>query len=138
MAFSLPIEDITRNRGAKGLKTYRYVFDQTNPWQASSRAHHGVDIIFLFGGYESKFDEGARSVVQSMQVRWINFVNGEAPWDASKRLAFGPFGSVSDISEAEFALRRRVKHFELLREIDPSVIKIILGKLIIGRVSLLN
>jgi hypothetical protein len=138
VAFALPVEGITSDRWERGLKTYRYVFDQPNPWQSSSRAHHGVDIIFLFGGYESEVDEIARSLGQSMQERWINFVNGEAPWDATKRFAFGPVGRVSEIIQAEFAVRRRINHFELLREIDPLIIKIILGKLIAGRVSLLN
>lgn len=136
--FALPVEELAASRRSAGKATYQYVFDQVNPWQSSSRAHHGVDLIFLFGGYDLTFNPAAAAVAEVMQERWIAFVNGDNPWNGEKRFAFGPHGKSGEITEEEFAARRRVGHFSLLREMDPVRLGEIFGGLAAGRISLLN
>lgn len=138
LRFALPIEEISASRRSAGKATYQYVFDQVNPWQSSSRAHHGVDLISLFGGYDLTFNPAAAAVAKSMQERWITFVNGNSPWNGDNRFAFGPHGKSGEIIDEEFAARRRVAHFGLLREMDPVKLGGIFGALAAGRISLLN
>ncbi|OBT53622.1 hypothetical protein VE04_05340 [Pseudogymnoascus sp. 24MN13] len=138
LRFALPIEEISASRRSAGKATYQYVFDQVNPWQSSSRAHHGVDLISLFGGYDLTFNPAAAAVAKAMQERWIAFVNGESPWNGEKRFAFGPHGKSGEITDEDFAARRRVGHFDLLRQMDSMKLGGIFGGLAAGRISLLN
>jgi carboxylesterase type B len=136
--FALPVEEIAATRRKAGKRTYQYVFDQVNPWQSSSRAHHAVDLVFLFGAYDLSFNPAAAAVAKAMQDRWITFVSGESPWDSEKRFAFGPLGKSAEITDEEFAARRRVGHFGQLRELGTAKLGGIFGTLAAGRVSLLN
>jgi hypothetical protein len=140
--FALPVEDIVAARRAARQPTYQYLFDQANPWQSSSRAHHAVDLIFLFGAYDEELartNPAAAAVACEMQERWIAFVGGGAPWeDADSRFAFGPLGRSGEIGDDEFAARRRVRHFAALRETAPEILGGIFGRLAAGRISLLN
>lgn len=140
--YALPAEVIAEKLTDRGKKVYRYVVDETNPWQASARSHHAVDLIFLFGTVDglSRYPE-ADAVGQDMRDRWIKFVNGEAPWtpmSTGKRFAFGPYGECKEIDERQFAARRRVAHMKVLKEAGFDVYGPIMNKLIAGRISLLN
>ena len=106
--------------------------------QASSRAHHAVDLVLLFGGLDLSFNPAAEKVGKEMRKRWISFVNGEAPWSSEKSFAFGPFGEYNEINANEFAARRRVKHLDLLEKMDIANINAVFGALAAGRISLLN
>jgi carboxylesterase type B len=136
--FALPTEDIARTRRSAGKTTYQYLIDQVNPWQSSSRAHHAVDLLFLFGAYDLSFNPAAEIVKNQIQDRWIDFVNGGKPWDGGKRFAFGPYGGVGEVEDSEFAARRRQRHFEVLREMDRATLHTMFAKLAAGRISLLN
>lgn len=46
---------------------YRYVVDHPNPWQPSSRAHHAVNLLLLFGGFDLGFNPGAGGVGREMR-----------------------------------------------------------------------
>jgi carboxylesterase type B len=120
---------------------YRYVVDETNPWQSSARAHHAVDLIFLFGTLDLSHNPEAEAVGQEMRNRWIRFINGEEPWSpisTGKRFAFGPYGECKEINEKQFAARRRVAHMQVLKEAGFAVYAPIMNKLTAGRISLLN
>ena len=136
--FALPVEDMSRGRRAAGKTAYQYVFDQPNPWQSSSRAHHAVDLVFLFGGYDLSANPAADKVGYQMRDKWIRFINGERPWDGEKRFAFGPHGKCGEIDDEEYAARRRASHFELLRDMGSAITCLIVAKLTAGRISLLN
>lgn len=139
--FSLPVDDIAARWRMARKEVYQYVVDQTNPWQASNRAHHAVDLILLFGGYESYdmgFSPAAKAVGAEMRRRWIQFVNGDAPWDQSKRYGFGPHGKSGEIEDEEFSARRRKRHFDVLRKISLGDLNKVVGALAAGRISLLN
>ncbi|KAL4899628.1 hypothetical protein BDW74DRAFT_189010 [Aspergillus multicolor] len=136
--YTLPIEIISDKVSAAGTRVFKYVVDQVNPWQASARAHHAVDLLFLFGGVDLSFNPSADAVGKDMRRRWIAFVNGRSPWNPEKRFAFGPVGECREISEAGFAARRRVKHLGVLKEAGIGVYLPIVFALTAGKISLLN
>lgn len=120
-------------------KTYRYLFDQANPWQASSRAHHAVDLIYLFGGFDLSGNAPAEAVSSEMRRRFIMFVNGEeAPWKQENVYAFGPLGQSGEIDEAGVVARRRVAHVRRLQEMNRAEIYAAFRSLAAGRLSLHN
>ncbi|RAL15772.1 putative carboxylesterase [Aspergillus homomorphus CBS 101889] len=136
--YSLPVEIVSDKLQAASKQVYKYVVDQVNPWQASSRAHHAVDLLFLFGGVDLSFNRAAEAVGQEMRDRWISFVNGREPWSEGRRFAFGPFGESKQITEEQFAARRRVKHMQVLREAGMRVYMPIVFGVSAGKISLLN
>lgn len=136
--FSWPIGKLSQAWRAGGLPVYGYVLDQANPWQASSRAHHAVDLVLLFGGLDLSFNAPAESVGEEMRRRWIAFVNGSAPWSANTTFAFGPHGNCTELAAGGLAARRRRLQMETLERVEPSKIGAVFAALAAGRVSLLN
>ncbi|CAI7592893.1 unnamed protein product [Penicillium palitans] len=136
--YTLPVEVITNKLRAANKRVFRYVIDQSNPWQPSSRAHHAVDLLFLFDGVDLSFNPAASAVGKEMRQRWIRFVNGDGPWSTNLRFAFGPLGECREIDESQFAARRRVEHCKVLKEAGNSAYMPIVFALTAGRISLLN
>ncbi|KAL1646874.1 hypothetical protein SLS58_003009 [Diplodia intermedia] len=136
--FSWPIRKLSRTWRAEGLPVYGYVVDQANPWQGSSRAHHAVDLVLLFGGLDLSFNAAAVAVADEMRRRWIAFVNGEAPWSADTTFAFGPHGDCSELDAGGFAARRRTVQLSTLERVEPAQVGAVFAALAAGRVSLLN
>ena len=136
--YALPVEVVSDKLQAAGKRVYKYVIDQPNPWQASSRSHHAVDLLFLFAGVDLSFNSAAENVGQEMRNRWISFVNGSAPWWQERRFAFGPFGECQEIDERQVANRRRLEHFRVLKEAGMGVYMPIIFALTAGKISLLN
>jgi hypothetical protein len=73
-----------------------------------------------------------------MRQRWICFVNGDGPWSANLRFAYGPLGECKAIDESQFAGRRRVGHCNALKEAGNDTFIPIVISLTAGRISLLN
>ncbi|CAL5873113.1 uncharacterized protein PFLUO_LOCUS7382 [Penicillium psychrofluorescens] len=136
--YTLPIEVVAEKLHAVGKRVFKYVIDQPNPWQPSSRSHHAVDLLFLFNGVDLSFNPTAQAVGREMRQRWIRFVNGENPWSVESRFAFGPLGECREINEDQFADRRRVNHCKALQEAGIDVYLPIVFALTAGRISLLN
>ncbi|KAF9640419.1 hypothetical protein BFW01_g12225 [Lasiodiplodia theobromae] len=136
--FSWPIRKLSRAWRAGGLPVYGYAVDQANPWQASSRAHHAVDLVLLFGGLDLSFNPAAAAVGDEMRRRWIAFVNGEAPWSADTTFAFGPHGISREVDAGGLAARRRTAQMETLERVEPAQLGAVFAALAAGRVSLLN
>ncbi|KAB8263272.1 Alpha/Beta hydrolase protein [Aspergillus pseudonomiae] len=136
--YTLPVEVISEKLAAANKRVYRYVFDQANPWQASSRAHHAVDLLYLFAGVDLSFNPTAEMVGQETRKRWIQFVSGGSPWSSEQRFAFGPLGDCKEISEVQFAGRRRVNHLKALKEARMAAYMPIATALTAGKISLLN
>lgn len=136
--YALPIEILSKKLEAAGKAVYKYVIDQPNPFQASSRAHHAVDLLFLFGGVDFSFNSAAMAVSKEMRQRWIDFVAGEKPWAGDRRFAYGPVGECKAIDEDQFAARRRISHCQILQEAGVAEYMPILAALTAGRISLLN
>lgn len=136
--YGLPVELISTKFQTSNKPVYRYLIDQPNPWQSSSRSHHAVDLLFLFNGVDLSFNPGAETVGAEMRRRWVAFVNGDSPWSGERRLAYGPLGECLEIDEVQFAGRRRVGHIGVLREVGREVYMAIVGVLTAGTISLLN
>ncbi|PWY68409.1 catalytic protein [Aspergillus heteromorphus CBS 117.55] len=136
--YTAPVEVVSDKLRAVGKRVYKYVVDQANPWQPSSRAHHAVDLLFLFDGIDLSFNPAAKTVGQEMRKRWIQFANGCSPWSEEQRFAYGPLGECREISESQVASRRRVGHVQALREAGPGVYMPIIFALTTGKISLLN
>ncbi|KAJ5418362.1 uncharacterized protein N7487_001912 [Penicillium crustosum] len=136
--YTLPVELIADKLRAANKRVFRYVIDQSNPWQPSSRAHHAVDLLFLFDGVDLSFNPAASTVGKEMRQRWIQFVNGDGPWSTGLRFAFGPLGECREIYESQFAARRRVEHCKMLKEAGNDTYMSIVFALTAGRISLLN
>lgn len=131
----MPAQDIWAQWRKDGRAAYQYIIDQPNPWQPSSRAHHAVDLVLLFGGYDLSFDPGSEAVGAEMRRRWILFINGEEPWAPDKRMAFGPVGRSEEIDDREYGMRRRTRHFELLRKANQKEVVSAFARLAMGKLS---
>ncbi|KAJ5894813.1 hypothetical protein N7495_006504 [Penicillium taxi] len=136
--YTLPVEVVSNKVQAAGNSVYKYVIDQPNPWQPSSRAHHAVDLLFIFGSLDLSFNPAADAVGREMRQRWISFASGEAPWSAENVFAYGPVGDCKEIKNDQFAVRRRIEHCKVLQEAGMNVYMPILGSLTAGRINLLN
>lgn len=136
--YALPVELIAEKLEAASKHVYKYVVDQANPWQSSSRAHHAVDLLLLFDGVDLSFNPATQAVGQEMRQRWISFVSGKEPWSVDRRFAYGPLGECKEIDETQFAVRRRVEHCRVLKEAGIGAYLPILAALTAGRISLLN
>jgi carboxylesterase type B len=136
--YTLPVEVISDKLQVASKRVFKYVVDQPNPWQPSSRAHHAVDLLFLFDGIDLSFNPAAKAVGKEMRQRWIRFVNGDEPWSEHQRFAFGPVGECKEIDEIQFADRRRVEHCKVLKEAGAGAYMPIVFALTAGRINLLN
>ncbi|CAD0089330.1 unnamed protein product [Aureobasidium mustum] len=136
--FALPVPLVMDRYTRGGKRTYRYLFDQANPWQASSRAHHAVDLIYLFGGFDMTMNPSAEELGIEMRRRFIWFINGEAPWTIHKTMAFGPLGDTREVDDRGVAARRRTRQMEEVKKLDASDVAAVFGSLAAGRISLHN
>ncbi|KAL2809420.1 Alpha/Beta hydrolase protein [Aspergillus granulosus] len=136
--YTLPVELLADKLEAAGKPVFKYVVDQPNPWQASSRAHHAVDLLFLFGSVDLSFNPAAEAVGRKMRDNWSAFIAGGKPWGSGGRFAYGPVGECKEISEGDFGARRRVEHLKVLKEAGIGVYLPIVFALTAGKISLLN
>ena len=138
LVWVLPTLTITRLFRDESKKAYSYLFDQANPWQASSRAHHAVDLIYLFGGFDMSGNPSAEALGREMRRRFVLFIHGDSPWAHDKALAFGPLGEVRELDDADVSARRRTRQVERLQRMESTDIKAAFGSLAAGRISLHN
>ena len=136
--FALPVDSIARRWRFGEKQVYQYVMDQANPWQASSRAHHAVDLILLFGGIDFSFNTAAVEAGNKFRQSWILFANGDRPWSTNQPYAFGPHGKCGVLEEAEYSDRRRTRCYAYLRQMSALKFNPIFGRLAAGRISLHN
>jgi carboxylesterase type B len=138
--FLLPIHHLEKTWKAVQKPVYRYLVDESNPWQPSSGAHHAVDLPLLFGGFDMSFSPSAGHVGKAMREAWIKFVNLEEPWtDVSGTCyGFGPHGMTKTLEDWEVQSRRRVTETDILGTMDSVLLDKTLAGLAAGKVSLLN
>ena len=138
LRFNLPVDTIVEQWRHAQRPVFRFLVDEPNPWQASSRAHHAVDLLYLFAGFDLSFAPGAQRVSQSMQQKWIEFIAGERPWQPEKYWAFGPCGESKEIDQEGLEARRRQRHLVTLRSIGLDKINVAARSIEVGRIGLLN
>ncbi|KAI0123385.1 Alpha/Beta hydrolase protein [Xylariales sp. AK1849] len=137
--FGLPLFRMAKLWKTSNKPVFRYLVDEANPWQPSSGAHHAVDLLLLFGGFDMGVSPTAQRTGQEMRVAWIQFLNFEQPWTPpSCDYAFGPYGASQTIDHYELASRRRIAQIELLDKTDPALLNKVFAGLAAGRISLLN
>jgi carboxylesterase type B len=138
--FVLPIHHLEKTWKAAHKPMYRYLVDESNPWQPSSGAHHAVDLPLLLGGFDLSFSPSAEHVGRDMRETWIKFVSLEEPWpDASATCyGFGPHGMTKTLQDWEVQSRRRVTETDRLGTMDSALLDKTLVGLAAGKVSLLN
>jgi carboxylesterase family protein len=136
--FGVPINRLLLQCQKTNTPVFRFLVDQPNPWQSSSRAHHGVDLVFLFGGYDLSHSRAAQTVSHTMQEKWIDFIAGGTPWQAGEAYAFGPVGICQPIDDDGLAARRRQRHMASMVGISESGVNAVVARLAAGRSSLLN
>lgn len=136
--FTVATEKLVEQWRGQGRDVFRYLVDEANPWQPSSRAHHTVDLALLFGGFDLSFSPGAYTISATMARKWIKFVAGSAPWRPSEYFAFGPLGKSMVVDEDEFAVRRRKRHCDAIREIGMDRVDEVWKALAVNNVSFDN
>ncbi|EWZ85781.1 hypothetical protein FOWG_10876 [Fusarium oxysporum f. sp. lycopersici MN25] len=138
--YLLPIQCLKKSFKDARKPVFRCLIDEANPWQPSSGAHHAVDLVLLFGGFDLSFSPSAERVGQAMREAWIKFVSGEEPWPEAteKYYGFGPHGSLKTLEDWEVQSRRRIGLAEKLSEMESSFLDKTSRGLAAGKVSLLN
>lgn len=137
--FTLATETIVEQwRVAEEKQVFRYLVDEANPWQSSSRAHHTVDLPLLFGSFDLSFNPAACRASAMMSQKWIEFIAGKNPWDASNHYAFGPLGKSTVVNEDEYALRRRKRHCDAIQKIGTDRVDEVWRALATGNMSFDN
>ncbi|KAF5602405.1 carboxylesterase [Fusarium subglutinans] len=138
--YLLPVQLLEKSFKDAGKSVLRCLIDEANPWQPSSGAHHAVDLVLLFGGFDLRFSPSAERVGQAMREAWIKFICGGEPWSEAteKYYGFGPYGSLKTLEDWEVQSRRRVGLAEKLSEMESSLLDKTSRGLAAGKVSLLN
>ncbi|KZL81395.1 hypothetical protein CI238_00323 [Colletotrichum incanum] len=136
--FLLPAENIARLFRAAGRPAYRYLVDEPNPWQPSNGAHHAVDLLFLFGGFDLSFSPTAKKIGENMRKAFIAFLYSQDPWVSSSHAAFGPYGTFQELDSVGVGCRRRMEATEFLRDVSSQVLDKVFFALAAGRISLSN
>ncbi|KAK1454422.1 carboxylesterase [Colletotrichum cuscutae] len=136
--FLLPAENIARLFRAANKPAYRYLVDECNPWQPSNGAHHAVDLLFLFGGFDLSFAPGAQQTGKQMRKSVIEFLHAQEPWQLGSYAAFGPYGMFQELDSVGVKLRRRSEQAEFLHSVPSEILDKVFFALAAGRISLLN
>ncbi|EGU72957.1 hypothetical protein FOXB_16545 [Fusarium oxysporum f. sp. conglutinans Fo5176] len=118
--YLLPVQRLEKSFKDARKPVFRCLIDEANPWQPSSGAHHAVDLVLLFGGFDLSFSPSAERVGQAMREAWVKFISGEEPWPEAteKYYGFGPHGSLKTLEDWEVQSRRRIGLAEKLSEME--------------------
>ncbi|KAM5522492.1 hypothetical protein FOXYSP1_16383 [Fusarium oxysporum f. sp. phaseoli] len=138
--YLLPVQRLEKSFKDARKPVFRCLIDEANPWQPSSGAHHAVDLVLLFGGFDLSFSPSAGRVGQAMREAWVKFISGEEPWPEAteKYYGFGPHGSLKTLEDWEVQSRRRIGLAEKLSEMESPFLDKTSRGLAAGKVSLLN
>ena len=131
--FAEPVVSIANRWRSEGKPVYQYALDEPNPWQPSAGAHHGVDLLFLFGNYDFSKQPHIEKTAQEMRKRWILFANGEKPWNGLL-CVFGPRGICDDLTSDSATNRRRWSHIQLISKLRPKLGGTV-AQLVTGRIN---
>lgn len=136
--FTFATEHMVNQWRSSSKQVFRYLVDQPNPWQPSSRAHHGIDLPLLFGTFDLSFNPNAWKASLQMSHRWIDFVSGMDPWQPDDYFAFGPLGESKSVDAKGFAARRRKMHCDAIERCGLERADLVWKTLAAGRISLEN
>ncbi|KAF9871486.1 FAD binding domain-containing protein [Colletotrichum karsti] len=89
--FLLPVQELVQLGKDAKTPVYQCIIDEANPWQPSNGAHHAIDLVLLFGGFDLSFSPAAERTGEQMRRAWIRFINLQEPWSSGSCAAFGPY-----------------------------------------------
>ena len=117
--FANPAYAVAQRYKAASIPVYEYIFDQVNPFDPSAKAHHSVELMFIFKGYDISKAAGvtAKNFSKSVQEKWVTYGVGGSPWAKGTCYAFGPNGQMGPITSEELETRRRLTAYEVLSQI---------------------
>ncbi|KAF2221132.1 Alpha/Beta hydrolase protein [Elsinoe ampelina] len=136
--WAMPTWNLANLFKQQGKTAYVYLFDQANPWQASARAHHAVDLLYLFEGFDISVNPAGQALAKEQRRRYLEWIHGRQPWNADKTCVFGPHGRVQEIDVEEVKSRRRKREVGEIRKLAFAEVLGVLPGLIAGRISLHN
>jgi carboxylesterase type B len=75
---------LVNSRLQKEKALVKYHFDQRSrlPNILQDKAYHGIEVLYLFGNLQDKFNEQERAMALDVQSAWVRFVNGQVPWQS--------------------------------------------------------
>ncbi|KAK2729417.1 cytochrome p450 [Colletotrichum kahawae] len=136
--FLLPIQEMVQSCKRAETPVYRSLIDEANPWQPSNGAHHAIDLILLFGGFDSTISPAAKRTGEEMRRSWIRFIHSQEPWSPISTAVFGPFGMFQELDDTEVRSRRRIDQAKYLQSVGSQALDKVFLALAAGRISLLN
>ncbi|KAJ6119828.1 alpha/beta-hydrolase [Penicillium sp. IBT 18751x] len=107
------------NRRLQEEKTLvKYHVDQRSrlPNILLGKAYHGIDILYLFGNLKNNFNEDELAMALDFQSAWIQFINGQTPWQSDHTIwkIWGPNSLQRVETEREDEAIRRYSRFKCL------------------------
>ena len=117
-------------------KAYLCYYDEVNPFRSWPTlgypvAHHAVDLLAAFGGYDGEVNQATRKAGRLLRGNWINFINGEEPWPSDMICCVGPDGQndlvpvTEDLDLDRTSPKRRYAAFQVLKQIGlDNLIKV--------------
>ncbi len=126
--YALWTHEIWDRLNSANRKAYLCHYDEVNPFKSWPTlgypvAHHAVDLLAAFGGYDDEVNEATREAGLLLRSKWINFINSEEPWASNLICCIGPDGQ-NDLVPRPEALdpdptlpRRRYATFQVLKQI---------------------
>ncbi|KAG5360573.1 Lipase 3 [Yarrowia sp. B02] len=96
-------------------RVYRLAVDEPNPHNPDQRAHHAVDVLYMFNS--TQFNEHGDRLSRLFQSHFLRLAYGLEPWDHRN---FGVYrnGGYQQLPLAELSSVRPVARYEALEKMD--------------------
>lgn len=104
-----------RDSGNSSSRVYRLAVDEPNPHNPDQRAHHAVDVLYMFNS--TRFNEHGDKLSRLFQSHFLRLAYGLEPWDHRN---FGVYrnGGYQQLPLAELNSVRPVERYEALGKMD--------------------
>ena len=126
--YTLWTHEIWGRLNSANRKAYLCYYDEVNPFRPWPTlgypvAHHAVDLLAAFGGYDEVVNEATLEAGRLLRGKWIDFINGEEPWASDLICCIGPDGQndlvpvAKELDSDRTLPRRRYANFPILKQI---------------------
>ncbi|KAK6343781.1 hypothetical protein TWF696_007443 [Orbilia brochopaga] len=105
-------------------KSYVYHFNYKNPWSGlwGGKASHILDIAVALGNYnDNGLDSAGVEVSKEMQKSFIDFANGEEPWEQFQEIGTGPLKVFSNSGGKTVTSLDEAERYSLLFDLLENV-----------------
>lgn len=124
--WSQPVEAVAKS--FSNGEVFYYHVAEVNPFDgpAKGKAHHGVDLLFVFMNYAKHLSPELAKLAEVFSGHWLDFVVGKQPWapygqkpDGEVTLfGYGPDGKYGVISES---VKKGFKTQRLAEKLQPRI-----------------